>query len=185
MDSDERLVRRMLKGDEGAIDEFVKKYYPVIFQYCRKRLWEFHLAEDVTQETFEHFFRSLSLYSHHGKMGNYLYTIAGNLCRDLYRAKRPELPADQTDMGIYEEILRKQEKSADDPMADRIAQIDMKNALDRLPEAYREIMILYVLYELKQTEIAAMLNLRLHIVKYRMKKGKMLLEKILREGEYL
>ena len=50
MDSDEQLVRRMLKGDEYAIDEFVKKYYPVILKYCRKRLCEFHLAEDVTQE---------------------------------------------------------------------------------------------------------------------------------------
>ena len=67
MSSDERLIQRIRKGDDDAIEEFVKKYYPIIISYCRKRVQDFSLAEDLTQETFEHFFRSLSLYRHEEK----------------------------------------------------------------------------------------------------------------------
>ena len=59
---------------------------------------DFSLAEDLTQETFEHFFQSLSLYRHEEKVKNYLYTIAGNLCKDNYKWSNTETLTGETDM---------------------------------------------------------------------------------------
>ena len=89
MDADFLLLRRMYQGDEGAIEEFVTKYYPSILRYCRFHLPDRDEAEDVTQEVFARFFGTLSTYQHHGKLANYLYVIAGNLCRDSVKKIRP------------------------------------------------------------------------------------------------
>ena len=91
MDADFRLLSQMKRGEEEAIECFVRKYYPSILQYCHYHLQEIHDAEDLTQETFARFFASLDRYKHYGKAANYLYVIAGNLCRDHYR-RQSELP---------------------------------------------------------------------------------------------
>ena len=81
MDADFRLLSQMKRGEEEAIECFVRKYYPSILQYCHYHLQEIHDAEDLTQETFARFFASLDRYKHYGKAANYLYVIAGNLFR--------------------------------------------------------------------------------------------------------
>ena len=61
MDADFRLLSQMKRGEEEAIECFVRKYYPSILQYCHYHLQEIHDAEDLTQETFARFFASLDL----------------------------------------------------------------------------------------------------------------------------
>ena len=91
MDGDFLLLHRMQNGDDQAIESFVRKYYPKILRYCHLHIKDSGFAEDLTQETFARFFRTLHQYQHYGKAANYLYVIAGNLCRDYYR-KPEELP---------------------------------------------------------------------------------------------
>ena len=95
MNSDSILIWRMRKGDEKPVDEFVGKYYDRILQYFRLRISDFGQAEDLTQETFEKFFRSFGEYRHYGKAINYLYVIAGNTCKDFYKkaGRRVEMEA--------------------------------------------------------------------------------------------
>ena len=59
MDADVLLIHKMKNGDEEAIEVFVKKYYSTIRNYCRLHTYTDCDAEDITQATFEHFFRSL------------------------------------------------------------------------------------------------------------------------------
>ena len=68
MDADFLLLRRMLDGDDQAIEAFVRKYYPKILQYCRLHIFDRGYAEDCTQETFARFFRTLPQYRHYGKV---------------------------------------------------------------------------------------------------------------------
>ncbi len=173
MGSDEGLIQRMKRGDDSAIEEFVRSYYPMIRAYCGKRLADPGLAEDLTQETFEHFFRNFSSYRHHGKVLNYLYTIAGNLCRDFYKTAGGEIPTGEADLdsGL-----------SPDPLNGLEERLDLKRAVDRLPEIYRQAVVLHFFCGLKQREIAAMLNIRPHVVKYRLSKGKKLLRKLWKGG---
>lgn len=143
--SDEWLIRKIKRGDDFAINEFVEKYYPIILNYCKKRVRDWGMAEDLTQETFVHFFRSLSLYRHHGKTQNYLYTIAGNLCRDFYKTNKEEIPMEETDLtGIRLSGMAQNGKLSYDPLEDAAERMDMQMALDKLPDIYREIMKLHI-----------------------------------------
>ena len=162
MDADFLLLRRMHQGDEGAIEEFVRKYYPLMLRYCRLHLWDAGEAEDVTQETFARFFRTLPQYQHYGKAANYLYVIAGNLCRDSFKKARP-LALDDVPQLAREET----------PALDR--KLDVRRALDNLPPELREAAVLYYYQELPQSSIAKILGIGLPLVKYRLKRAKELL----------
>lgn len=85
MDADFLLIRKIEKGNEQAMDQFVLKHYPKIYQYCLLRVRDHGYAEDLTQETFLKFFQAFERYKHYGKALNYLYVIAGNLCKDHFR----------------------------------------------------------------------------------------------------
>lgn len=85
MDADFLLIKRMKQGDEDAFDVFIRRYYGDILRYCAYRCADTGCAEDLTQDTFVRFFEKLSDYRHMGKAKNYLYTIAGNLCRNEYK----------------------------------------------------------------------------------------------------
>ncbi len=67
MDFDLLLIQKMKRGNEKAFDVFVHKYYEEILKYCRYRCLDTSYAEDLTQETFLHFFEKLSDYRSIGK----------------------------------------------------------------------------------------------------------------------
>ena len=64
----------------------IEEQYDKIYRYCYFKLSNQQLAEDITQETFLRFLESNTYYEK-GKKLRYLYTIAHNLCVDIYRSK--------------------------------------------------------------------------------------------------
>lgn len=159
MDRNFLLVQKMRMGDEQAIESFVRSYYPVIHKYCRLHIDDDGYAEDMTQETFVRFFRTLKQYQHYGKAVNYLYSIAANACRDYYRKNR-ELP------------LEAWPESTEAGTEDLDTRIDVRWALERLPEEIREVAILYFLQERKQKDIAKILGIGIPLVKYRIRRAR-------------
>ncbi len=172
MDEDYFLISKMKKGDDIAIETFVRKYYPEILKYCYRNLNGSSISEDITQETFVSFFKNLNRYKHYGKARNYLYTIAGNLCKNNYR-KKTEVP--------LEEICE-----ISNELEDNInAKLDIQKLLMKLPMDLREILILHYFQDLKLREIATILEIGLSLVKYRLAKAKEKLKTIIREEEDL
>lgn len=168
MQQDFLLVRKMKNGDEGAMDTFVRQYYAQILQYCSYHCADKAWAEDLTQETFERFFKRLADYHHHGKSLNYLYTIARNLCIDWGRKNSGP---------IVERIVETDETGRLD---DKLL---IEAALAKLSEELREVVILHYFQELSMREIAGILQIGIPLVKYRIKRAKELLQEFLGEEE--
>lgn len=170
MDQDFLLIREMKRGNEKAMETFVRRYYSQILRYCNFHCADRALAEDLTQETFLRFFRALAGYMYKGKTLNYLYSIARNLCIDQ-REKSREI--------VTEDIPEKGEE--------RMGEVDerlvMEEALRQLPEALREVIVLRFFQELKLGEIAKILNIGVPTVKYRLKKALGLMEQELRKED--
>lgn len=174
MDADFLLIRNMKKGNEDAFDMFVRKYYDDILKYCGYHCFDLEYAEDLAQETFVHFFAKLSDYRHVGKTKNFLYTIAGNLCKNYFK-KVKETPLENTELTDLVE--------AAEFTPDILTKIEVWNALDYLSNELRDVVVLYYFQDLKLSEIAHILKIGLPLVKYRMKQAKIQLRKYLeREG---
>ncbi len=175
MDKDFLLIFKMKQGNEQAFDQFVRKYYEEILTYCRYHCLDTEYAEDLTQETFLKFFTNLSGYQYKGKTKNYLYTIAGNLCKNFYKKKK--------DILVEGKILEGNavpHMGALDLVMDRIV---IEEAMKALSEEFREVIILYYFQECKLSEIAGILRIGLPLVKYRLRQGKKQLEKLIGKEE--
>ena len=177
MDADFLLIKRMKQGDEVAFEVFVRKYYEEILNYCSYHCFDRTYAEDLTQETFVRFFAKLSDYHYVGKTKNYLYTIAGNLCRDYYK-KIKEDPMEEQEINEALGSSRNHEEVILDKMT-------IEWALRQLPDELYEAAILYYFQDLKLIEIACVLQISLPLAKYRVRRAKMQLERILRKEEEL
>lgn len=174
MYSDFLLIRKMKQGDDTSFDLFIHKYYPKILIYCHYHCFDKTYAEDLTQETFVRFFTKLSDYHYRGKTLNYLYMIAGNLCKD-YLKKVKEIPIEKTELMDREYQEEHQPENV-------LNKIFMEQALQQLPDELCEVLTLYYFQELKLTEISEILQIGLPLVKYRLKQARKKLEELLEEG---
>ncbi|MCM1154768.1 MAG: RNA polymerase sigma factor [Roseburia sp.] len=165
MQQDYLLVRRMQNGDEEAMELFVREYYPFILKYCYYHCPDRESAQDLTQETFTRFFTKLSAYRHRGKALNYLYTIAGNLCIDFMRKNR-------NGYGVPFEMSPENETVGENETAGVEEKIIMEEALKKLPDELREVVILHYFQELSLKETAAVLQIGLPLAKYRIAKAR-------------
>lgn len=169
MISDFLLIQKIRNGDNRAGNEFVKKYYPLIYQYCFLHIHDRDCAEDMTQETFVRFFEAVMNRTDIAKVKSYLYRVAGNIVKNYYRKKK-------------ELLLEKLPDTVENNAADIEVRLDIERAVARLPDEIREITILFFFQGLKQKDISDLLGIKLSLVKYRVSKAKELLSEELEVG---
>ena len=61
--------------NEEKVEDLIRRYYSDIYKYCFFHLGNRETAEDITQEVFLKFLKSLDSYREYGKLKNYLYII--------------------------------------------------------------------------------------------------------------
>lgn len=180
MDEDFLLVLGIKGGRQDAVEAFVRKYYSEILNYCFGRTGDFMQAEDMTQQTFLNFLKGIGRYEHKGKAKNFLYVTAGNLCKNFYAQKerQKELPLDEEERkGLADERNR-------DFAGKTVEAVSVREALFKLPEEQKEVLLLYYFQELKIKEIAAILGQTQSNVKYRLQAAKKQLKEILGKEDF-
>lgn len=187
VDADFLLIRKMRQGDEDAFDTFVRKYYGDILKYCTYHSPDAAYAEDLTQETFVRFFAKFSDYRHRGKVKNYLYTIAGNLCRNCRRDQSrrfsgaPEaISSEQPRFAAHSDITPYAAAGHESAITDRLT---LEWGLSQLAPELREIVILYYFQEMELKEAAELLHIGLPLAKYRLQQARHRLKVLLQEQE--
>ena len=173
--TDLQLVSLMKRGDTEAFTKFINKYYAPIFKYCTKHCSCSQDAEDLTQETFLHFFQALSNYEHRGKVLNSLYTIAGNLLKDNLK---------RVNATLVEETILNQLPDVHQDSYDRILdRIYFNDILSQLPPELRSVIDLFYFKECTLQQMSEQLGIGLPLTKYRLRKAKIRLKEILKNAE--
>ncbi len=119
----------------------LEETYDKIYRYCFMKLHNSQIAEDITQETFLHYFNVLGT----RKIENwnaYLYRIAGNLCADYYRRQ----PVD---------FLEDSEISGENICEQSEVRMALEQAMETLPQVEREILFLRYTNDIPIHEVAA------------------------------
>jgi RNA polymerase sigma-70 factor (ECF subfamily) len=94
------LVDRIKTGDQEAWQELITRYEGRLTAFVRGRLRDSHIVDDVVQETFLGFLRSLPHYDAGRDLESYLFTIAAHKVRDELRRQG------RHPMGLLEDIQR-------------------------------------------------------------------------------
>ena len=85
---DVALVRRTLDGDDTAFTELVRKYQKPIHALAWRKIGDFHIAEEIVQDTFLKAYQKLATLKKPQRFASWLYVITTNLCSTWLRRKR-------------------------------------------------------------------------------------------------
>src|SRR6266849_7398459 len=84
------LIDRCLKGDDGAWEDIVGRYWRKVFNLAYKFVGRHDEAEDLTQDIFLKIFRALHTFDRRANFQTWLISISRNFCIDHYRSVRKE-----------------------------------------------------------------------------------------------
>ena len=163
--SDHDLMLGVRRGSVAAFEELFRRYEQPVWGYFRRRLREAARAEELTQETFLAVLRGAERYEPRATFRTYLYGIAFNL-----------LSAD-----------RRGTRTAADPLSHDIAgavpSIDndlwLRQAIGRLDEIDRAVVLLREFEQLSYVEIAAVLDVPINTVRSRLFRAREALRRLL------
>ena len=177
--TDVELIQRILQRDQDALSPLVKKYQKGVHTLAWRKIGDFHVAQEITQDTFLAAYQKLRTLKNHNLFAGWLYVIAANLCRDWLKKSR--LPMDSLDITDANEVdkvsysryvAEKQKADADETRREVV-----KKLLQKLPESERTVMMLHYLGEMTINAISEFLGVSQNTVKSRLSRARNRLKK--------
>jgi RNA polymerase sigma-70 factor (ECF subfamily) len=178
--TDEALLSSSLEGNRVAFDLLVDRYYDRLYGYLLRFLKDPEMAMDLLQETFLRVWKKRRDFKHIASFSTWIYTIAGNLARSEWRRRKRwrmlRLGAPGGDEDGPELELPDPGGRPDRKAEDRMAVEALTEAVTRLPERYREVIILRDMQGMSYEEIAGIVQVPVGTVKSRLNRGRLLLQ---------
>lgn len=176
--SDEALAVRHLEEDGHAFQVLVDRYRGPLVNWLTKRLGSRAEAEDLAQRTFMRVFQHLHRFDPERRFSTWIYTIAGNLAKNVYRNRsRDPLVLFQTLTGDEDRRDRPLQWADESYLPDEMAerrdlQKIVDETVDELPDHYRTVFEMRELRGRSYEEIAESTGLKLGTVKSRLSRAR-------------
>ncbi len=178
--NDAQLIQRILQGDQEAFSPLVRKYQKGVHALVWRKIGDFHIAQEITQDAFLTAYKKLGTLKNHTQFSGWLYVIAANLCRDWFRKNRMPVTesleataANEVDRVSYSQyVAEKQATETDETRRDVV-----KKLLQKLPESERTVMTLHYLGEMTIKAISEFLGVSPNTVKSRLSRARNRLRK--------
>jgi len=175
------LVRRLKAGDESAYEQLVREHGARMLAVARRMLRSEDEAHDAVQEAFLSAFRAIDRFEEQARLGTWLHRITVNaaLMRLRRRRRKPEESIDELLPGFLEdghhEVTPVAWKDASQVLETRQAREQVREAIDALPDGYRNVLMLRDIEELDTKEVAEVLDLSTNAVKTRLHRARVAL----------
>jgi RNA polymerase sigma-70 factor (ECF subfamily) len=181
------LISRLRGGDERAFERLVREQGGRLLSVARRFLRDEEEARDAVQECFLSAYRALDRFDHGSRLSTWLHRIVINACLMRLRSRRrkPEdpiedlLPKFQADGHQVNHPTPEWEGSAETLIARSQTRSIVRQAIDRLPESYRAVLLLRDIEELSTEEAAKSLGVTENAVKVRLHRARQALRGLL------
>ncbi len=177
--NDHELIQSILSGDKDAFTILVRKYQKQVHALVWRKTGDFHVAEEITQDTFLRAYRKLATLKNPNLFAGWLYVIANRLCNTWFQKRKPKMrsldamPPSQVEELFYSKYLEEQREELDSEK-----QVDLvKRLLKKLPESERIVITLHYLAGSSTKEISEFLGVSLNTVKSRLHRARKRLQK--------
>ena len=185
--TDDELMAAFIVGDAAAMETLHLRYRQGVYSWLLRMTGDAAEAEDIYQDVWLKVIRSSSNYRS-GNFRAWLWQIVRNKTTDRIRKKSPSLVLDALVCAAGEGEHTVVDQLSDDAAADALMQIEESerksavcDAIDALPAAQREIVLLRINGELSFKEIADMLAAPIGTVLARMHNAVKNLKSVLAE----
>ena len=176
---DAELIQASLIGDENAFATLVRKYQKHVHALAWRKIGDFHVAEEVTQDTFLQVYKKLATLKDPHRFAGWLYRIASRQCHAWLRKKRMQTQSlEDTDANLIEKMTYSQYIAEEQARAATDAQRDIvQRLLARLRESERTVVTLHYFGEMTVEEISRFLGVSASTIKSRLRRARQRLKK--------
>ena len=156
--TDEILIQQFKDGSQDAFDSLYQRHLPSVYKRVCYVIPE-NDVEDVTQEIFIAALKSLPSFRGDSQFRTWLRTLTNHKVAEFYRKRtRKQEPL----LAPLSEISGRMEGATPKKLEERIF---IQAALNKLPENYREIILLRFVEDMQFNEIANLTNQNLEASK--------------------
>ncbi len=167
MEDDVQLIHRILSGDNEAFTALVRKHQKGVHALVWRRVGDFHLAEEITQDTFLQVYQKLPTLKDPRRFAGWLYVVANRFCGQWIRKNKSTvirsletIAMDELDRSSYaHHVLEQREEELTEQRHELV-----KRLLARLPESERTVVTLYYLGEMTTKEIGKFLGVSVNTI---------------------
>ena len=176
---DAQLIQRVLDGDDTAFSSLVRKYQRSVHALAWRKIGDFHIAEEITQDTFLKVYQRLSTLKAPQSFASWLYVITANHCKAWLRKKRTQTQSlentshTQLEKTAYSGYIIEENKR----MAAETQREVVKKLLAKLQESDRTIITLYYLGGMTYDEISKFLGVSEATIRNRLYRARRRLKK--------
>ena len=177
--NDAQLIQRVLQGDQEAFGALVRKYQKGVHALAWRKIGDFHIAQEITQDAFLKAYQQLRTLKNHNAFAGWLYVIVANLSLDWLRKNRIPMESldtadtSEVDKVSYSQYVAEQKETE----ADETRREVVKELLKKLPESERTVMTLHYLGEMTIKAISEFLGVSQNTVKSRLSRARNRLRK--------
>lgn len=135
---DQLIVDKIIKKDESTLLKIYREYHDQLFNFIYRQTKDYHVSQELTQDTFLDFIESLRDFRFQSSLKTYLFSIAKNKSIDWIRKKKLKkilfsaLP-DYIVEGLKVVFM-------DDQLEQKALKKKIKQVFDELPNDYRLIL---------------------------------------------
>lgn len=170
-------------GQVGAFEGLYERLMPDVARFVRRLLRDDPCCDDVVQDTFISVFIHLASITPPEKLRPFVFRVARNACYDVMRVWGRRVGVSLDDDAAHERLAFELYDGADAP--DEAAHwlllgIEVREAIDRLPEVQRQTLILFCEQDFSHAEIAEVMGVSVGTVKSRLFNAKKTLRGLVR-----
>jgi RNA polymerase sigma-70 factor (ECF subfamily) len=185
VEREKELIARIIAGDTNLFHELIRPYERMVYLSVLTMLRNQQEAEDAAQEVMINAFRHLKSFRGDAKFSTWLVTIAMNEARQrLRKAKAAQLESldenkEDREGDFTPAVLTDWREIPSEALEKKEMRQKLREAVEQLPPIYREVLVLRDLEELNQEETASALGINVTLVKVRLHRARMMLQRML------
>jgi RNA polymerase sigma factor (sigma-70 family) len=162
--TDAELLEASRRGEHAAFGTIVERYQDVVCAVSYSRTRDQALSEDVAQETFLAAWRQLDQLREPNRLRSWLCGIAKNLARKAKKRSARETLVDEPQLTAHDNPF--------DAVSDAQAERVVGDALERVPETYRDVLVLYYREQKSIRDVARALEISESAALQRLARGR-------------
>ncbi len=164
------------EGDRKVFHELYQVHHGRVYSICLRMTQNVSESEDLTQEVFIHLFRTLGSFRGESAFTTWLHRLTVNhvLMHFRKRKVRPELTSGNGELPV--QVVA----GTNDPNRMRVVdRILLSEIIAKLPNGYREAIVMHDIEGLQHSEIAEMRGRSIGTSKSQLHKGRVMLRELM------
>jgi RNA polymerase sigma-70 factor (ECF subfamily) len=178
------MIAAILAGDLRQFHDLIRPFERRVYLMALSMLRDEAEAEDVAQEAFLRAFRNLGKFRADSKFSTWLISITLNEARSRLR-RRQLVKMESLDETLEDQrhvspaLLRDWREIPSEVLERKEVRSILRQAIEELPEIYREVFVLRDVEEMSVNEVAKAMDVSVSVVKVRLHRARIMLQKCL------